>query len=348
MDNREQNRAGSMLMLASSMLIFGTIGIFRRYIPLSSGLLAFARGVIGTAFLVLFARLRRAGRRGRAVTTANMGPGRPQKPGKSENAGAERAEKTGETGIAGSERTEAASETKEWHRSVILVLSGALIGINWILLFEAYNYTTVATATLCYYMEPVIVILLSPLFFRERLTGKKLICTAAALAGMALVSGIFEPGGSIAGAAGAAGLRGDNLRGILYGLGAAVLYASVVILNKRLRGVDPYRKTILQLGSAAVCLLPWLLLTGQFSEVEADARSLLLLLVVGIVHTGIAYALYFGSTDGLRAQTIALFSYIDPVSALIFSVLLLHEPMTAAGMAGAVLILGAAFAGEVL
>ena len=239
MDNREQNRAGSMLMLASSMLIFGTIGIFRRYIPLSSGLLAFARGVIGTAFLVLFMRLRRAGRRGRAVTTANMGPGRPQKPGKSEDAGAERAEKTGGTGDAGPGRPEAASETKEWHRSVILVLSGALIGINWILLFEAYNYTTVATATLCYYMEPVIVILLSPLFFKERLTGKKLICTAAALAGMALVSGIFEPGGSIAGAAGAAGLRGDNLRGILYGLGAAVLYASVVILNKRLRGVDP-------------------------------------------------------------------------------------------------------------
>jgi len=191
------------------------------------------------------------------------------------------------------------------------------------------------------------VILLSPLFFRERLTGKKLICTAAALAGMALVSGIFGTGGG-GGAAGTAGLQGDSLRGILYGLGAAVLYASVVILNKRLRGVDPYRKTILQLGSAAVCLLPWLLMTGQFSEVEADARSLLLLLVVGIVHTGIAYALYFGSNDGLRAQTIALFSYIDPVSALIFSVLLLHEPMTAAGMAGAVLILGAAFAGEVL
>lgn len=336
MDHREQNRAGSMLMLASSMLIFGTIGIFRRYIPLPSGLLAFARGVIGTAFLFLFAQLRKRGRTGNTGDRAqaeSAGPGRP--------------EKTGKAGIAGSERTEAASEKKEWHRSVILVLSGALIGINWILLFEAYNYTTVATATLCYYMEPVIVILLSPLFFKERLTGKKLICTAAALAGMALVSGIFGTGGG-GGAAGTAGLQGDSLRGILYGLGAAVLYASVVILNKRLRGVDPYRKTILQLGSAAVCLLPWLLLTGQFSEVEADARSLLLLLVVGIVHTGIAYALYFGSTDGLRAQTIALFSYIDPVSALIFSVLLLHEPMTAAGMAGAVLILGAAFAGEVL
>ena len=347
MDHREQNRAGSMLMLASSMLIFGTIGIFRRYIPLPSGLLAFARGVIGTAFLVLFVQLRRTGRTGKTGNTV-----------KTESTGLERLEKTasdrpgrqgrkGETGSAEPERREKAAEHEERYISILLVLSGALIGINWILLFEAYNYTTVATATLCYYMEPVIVILLSPLFFKERLTGKKLICTAAALAGMALVSGIFGPGGG-GERAGAAGLQGDNLRGILYGLGAAVLYASVVILNKRLRGVDPYRKTILQLGSAAVCLLPWLLLTGQLSGVEADARSLLLLLVVGIVHTGIAYALYFGSTDGLRAQTIALFSYIDPVSALIFSVLLLHEPMTIAGMAGAVLILGAAFAGEVL
>ncbi len=342
MDHREQNRAGSMLMLASSMLIFGTIGIFRRYIPLPSGLLAFARGVIGTAFLVLFVQLRRTGRTGKTgntVETESTGLERMEKTA-SDRPG--RQERKGETGSAEPERREKAAEHEERYISILLVLSGALIGINWILLFEAYNYTTVATATLCYYMEPVIVILLSPLFFRERLTGKKLICTAAALAGMALVSGIFGAGGS------AAGLQGDNLRGILYGLGAAVLYASVVILNKRLRGVDPYRKTILQLGSAAVCLLPWLLLTGQFSEVEADARSLLLLLVVGIVHTGIAYALYFGSTDGLRAQTIALFSYIDPVSALIFSVLLLHEPMTIAGMAGAVLILGAAFAGEVL
>lgn len=291
--DKNGNQPRSMLMLAASMLIFGTIGIFRRYIPLSSGVLAFTRGLIGTVFLLVCRRLGSRGAGGPRVERRQLPAG-------------------------------------------LLVFSGALIGINWILLFEAYNYTTVATATLCYYMQPIIVILLSPLVFRERLTLKKGICTLAALAGMVLVSG----------AAGEGVPRGDALRGILYGLGAAVLYASVVILNKWIRNVDPWQKTILQLASAAVCLLPYLLVTGQFVRVEVSGFSILMLLIVGIVHTGIAYALYFGSTDGLRAQTIALFSYIDPVSALILSALVLREPMTWTGLAGAILVLGAALFSE--
>ena len=170
----------------------------------------------------------------------------------------------------------------------------------------------------------------------ERLTAKKLVCAFLAVLGMFLVSG----------AAGEGIPQGDAFRGILCGLGAAILYASVVIMNKCIRNIDSYLKTILQLASASVCLLPYLAVTGQLSYVKLDSFSLLMLLVVGIVHTGIAYTLYFGSTDGLRAQTIALFSYIDPVSALFISVLFLHEPMGAAGLAGAVLILGAAFAAE--
>lgn len=297
--NAETNRPGALLMLASSMLIFGTIGVFRRYIPLSSGLLAFSRGILGALFLGLFLMIRRL----------------PEQRLKKRKG--------------------------SWNRTsapvfFLLILSGALIGVNWILLFEAYNYTTVATATLCYYMQPTIVILLSPLFFHERLTAKKLVCAFLAVLGMFLVSG----------AAGEGIPQGDASRGILCGLGAAALYASVVIMNKCIRNIDPYLKTILQLASASVCLLPYLAVTGQLSYVKLDSFSLLMLLVVGIVHTGIAYTLYFGSTDGLRAQTIALFSYIDPVSALFISVLFLHEPMGAAGLAGAVLILGAAFAAE--
>jgi RarD protein len=297
--NAETNRPGALLMLASSMLIFGTIGLFRRYIPLSSGLLAFSRGILGALFLGLFLMIRRL----------------PEQRLKKRKG--------------------------SWNRTsapvfFLLILSGALIGVNWILLFEAYNYTTVATATLCYYMQPTIVILLSPLFFHERLTAKKLVCAFLAVLGMFLVSG----------AAGEGIPQGDAFRGILCGLGAAVLYAAVVIMNKCIRNIDPYLKTILQLASASVCLLPYLAVTGQLSYVKLDGFSLFMLLVVGIVHTGIAYTLYFGSTDGLKAQTIALFSYIDPVSALFISVLFLHEPMGAAGLVGAVLILGAAFAAE--
>ena len=117
---------------------------------------------------------------------------------------------------------------------------------------------------------------------------------------------------------------------------------SSFLLNKKGAPVDAYEKTILQLFSAAAVLVPYLLVTENFSALQLTGRDVLLLLVLGIVHTGIAYALYFGSMDGLRAQTIALFSYIDPVVALFLSALLLREPLTAAGMIGAVLILGSA------
>ena len=320
----EKNQPRSLLMLGSSMLIFGTIGIFRRYIPLSSGLLAFARGLIGTAFLCAVMLVRRV----LSASAAQM---------KTEDSGREQQpQPAGDR----SDRFRRGAGSRPLNIPVqifiLLIISGALIGINWILLFEAYNYTTVATATLCYYMEPIIVILLSPLVFREKLTIKKAACTVAALVGMFLVSG----------AAGEGLPQGNALRGILYGLGAAVLYAAVVIMNKKIRDIDPYIKTILQLGSAAVCLLPYLIGAGLFTGVSLDGNSILMLLIVGLVHTGIAYTLYFGSTDGLRAQTIALFSYIDPVSALLLSMIFLHEPMTAAGICGAVLVLGAALVSE--
>ena len=278
---------GPMLRLASAMLIFGTIGVFRRAIPLGSGLLAFSRGVLGGVFLLLVLACR--GRKGRSgLTGRQLG---------------------------------------------LLVLTGALIGINWILLFEAYNYTTVAVATLCYYMEPTIVLLLSPLVFRERLGVKKALCAAAAVAGMVLVSGVTGSGGG-------------DLRGILFGLGAALFYSSVVILNKKLPCVEAYAKTTVQLLSAAAVLAPYLLLTGGFSGVSMDGRTWALLLLVGIVHTGFAYVLYFGSMDGLKAQTVAIFSYIDPVSALFFSAVLLREPLTLRCLIGAALILGAAVLSE--
>lgn len=273
-------------MLIGSMTVFGTIGIFRRWLPLPSALIAFFRGLIGTVCILLFLRLR----------------GR--KP----------------SGTVG--------RRSFW----LLALTGALIGFNWILLFEAYNYTTVSIATLCYYMQPTFVVVLAAVLFRERLTRKKAICSLLALVGMVLVSGVAESGLP----------RGSAGKGILLGLGAAVLYASVVLLNKRLSGIDPYEKTAIQLGAAAVALIPYLLLTGAFRGNGWSLPTVLLLLLVGVVHTGVAYVLYFGSMDGLKTQTVALFSYIDPVVALVLSAALLGERMSVWGVLGAALILGSA------
>lgn len=218
----------------------------------------------------------------------------------------------------------------------ILFFSGAFIGINWILLFEAYRYTSVATATLCYYLAPVIVILLSPLILKEKLTLRKLLCVLGALVGMFFVSGVAENGIP----------SFSEITGILLGIGAAAFYASVVMLNKKLKNIESNDRTLVQLGFAGAAILPYALLTENVSEIKLDAKGIVLLIVVAIVHTGISYALYFGSIKELTTQTVAIFSYIDPIVAIILSAFILKESLTVYGIIGAILILGSTLISE--
>ena len=214
----------------------------------------------------------------------------------------------------------------------VLCLSGVALGCNWILLFEAYRFTTVATATICYYLAPMFIVLVSPLL-GEKLTGKKILCIAAALLGMVFVSGVLQGGIS-------------GLAGIGMGVAAAVLYATVVILNKRLTEIDAYDKTAIQLGIAAVVILPYILISSGLDVRGMQPVNWVLLTVVGVVHTGIAYSLYFGSTKDLSTQTLAIFSYLDPVISILLSALLLKEQLDLFGIIGAVLILGSALYSE--
>lgn len=218
----------------------------------------------------------------------------------------------------------------------LLLFSGAAIGFNWIFLFEAYCYTTVATATLCYYLAPVLVILLSPLVLKETLTKRGILCALVALVGMIPVSGILE--------AGFTGLA--ELKGVLYGLAAAALYASVILMNKKMSGIGATDKTLCQLFFASLVLAPYVLLTEDMGQISVTPLSLGLLLTAGILHTGIAYRMYFGAMGTLKAQTAALFSYIDPILAILLSALVLREPMGIPAMIGSVMILGAAIASE--
>ena len=217
-----------------------------------------------------------------------------------------------------------------------LVFSGAAMGFNWILLFEAYRYTTVAIATLCYYFSAIFVIVASPFLLKEKITPFKGACAFAALIGMVLVSGVLD-GASAS----------FSPVGVALGLGAAVLYATVVLLNKRLSGISSYDTTVSQLAVAAVVLLPYVLLTEDVSSISLPPMGAVMLGAVAVVHTGIAYAMYFSSLQQIKAQTVALVSYLDPVVALLLSVFILHEPMTAAGVIGAVLVLGSMLLSEI-
>lgn len=218
----------------------------------------------------------------------------------------------------------------------LLVLSSAMMSFNWITLFESYRYTTVATATLCYYMAPIFVTLASPVLLKERLTLRKLLCVGMALWGMVFVSGVPQSGMPAP----------AEMRGILLALCSAALYAGVILINKCLSEVPAYDRTLFQLAAAAVVMVPYILLTEEVSALRFTLTETLLLLIVAVFHTGWCYALYFGSMTLLPAQTVALFSYIDPIVAVLLSALLLKEPLGWSGMLGAALVLGSTLLSE--
>ncbi len=215
----------------------------------------------------------------------------------------------------------------------VLIASGIALGLNWMLLFEAFSHTTIAVAVLCYYLAPVFVIVGSPFILKERITGLQLGCVLGALLGMVFVSGFID-----------GELRG--FWGIVLAMSAAVFYASVMFLNKFVKGVSTYDSTVMQLGSAALVFIPYALLTVDFTSLEWTTKGLMLLLVLGVVHTGVAYALFFGSFTKLPAQTISIYSYVDPLMSVLLSWLVLQEPLGRTGFVGALLILGSTLASE--
>lgn len=210
----------------------------------------------------------------------------------------------------------------------LLLFSGIAMGINWVLLFEAYKYTTVSTATLSYYFAPVIVTAVCPFLFKERLTARQILCFVMSTLGLVLITGLGGSGGS------------DHFTGILFGLGAAVFYATVILLNKFIKQVAGIHRTFLQFLASLVVLLPYVLLTGGFHLGSVDGTGWVCLLIVGLVHTGITYCLYFSSLKELPGQKAAILSYIDPLVAVLVSVLFLQESMTLWQVIGGLLILG--------
>lgn len=210
----------------------------------------------------------------------------------------------------------------------LLLASGIAMGINWILLFQAYRYTTISAATLSYYFVPVIVTVASPLLFHERLTAKQIICFVMSTLGLVLIIGT---GG---------GEETAGITGILFGLGAAVFYAAVILLNKFIKNVAGIQRTILQMLAAVVTLLPYVAVSSGFNLNLLDGTGWACLLTVGLFHTGITYCLYFSALKDLTGQEAAILSYIDPLVAVIISVLLLGEPMTLMQLIGGALILG--------
>lgn len=273
-----------------TMILFGSIGLFVRQIPLASGQIALLRGLIGGLFLFIASILSKKRISMKAIKS----------------------------------------------NFPLLLLSGTAIGFNWIFLFEAYQYTSITNATLSYYFAPVFVMLLSPFLLKEKLRKANVISVIGAVIGMFFIVGNNSTGIAYA----------NHGKGIAFGIMAAILYACVILMNKFLKNIAGIEMTMVQLFVAAVVLLPYLVVTKTTSLQNLSGASLALIAVVGIIHTGIAYLVYFTSIQKLKTQSIAVFSYIDPIAAILLSSLFLGENFGFRHLFGGILILGASFYNE--
>ncbi|BAU28453.1 RarD protein [Aneurinibacillus soli] len=280
----------SKIQFLLSMTIFGTIGVFVRYIDLSSSEIALLRSLIGSLFLmtVMFIMKKKISW---GLVKAN---------------------------------------------ALFLLLSSIALGGNWILLFQAYRHTTISNAALSYYFAPVFVMILSPLVLKEKLSTKKIICIGVAMLGMLLIVGN--------GGVSASGF--DDLLGIGYGLLAAACYASLMLVNKFIKNMDGLETTLIQLGMAALLLMPYVFFTEKFNISEVSSSSILFIVILGIIHTGVGFLLFFSGMQKLKGQSIAALSYVDPITSLVISAVILQESMTFVQLLGGALLLGSTFISE--
>lgn len=218
---------------------------------------------------------------------------------------------------------------------LILLTTGLVLAGNWIFLFEAYRHTTIALAAISYYTAPVLVMALSPFIMKERVSRLKVVAITVTLIGMVLVVGVGQDLGESA----------NHLLGLVFGFLAAICYASLMLLNKFLKNLSGLETTIPQLFLAALILLPYVLTVGEMQPLFQSDRTVPLLLALGLIHTGLGFLLFFIGIKGLKAQEIAILSYLDPLTSVLISLFIFSERMTALQIAGAILICGSTLAG---
>lgn len=272
-----------------SVVLFGTIGFCLRFVKLPSEIVVMCRGLIGSAFILLF----------RLFTGA--------KPD-----------------------LKAIRKNLRW-----LLLSGACLGFNWIFLFAAYLTTTVAAASLVNYTAPIMLVAAAPILYKERLSGRKLLCIFAALVGVVLISGLI-------------GGESVRLDGIFYAFLAALGFAALVVFNKKLDGITPYDRAVTQLFVSALVVLPYVLWRNLGTALTLDPLSVGITIMLGVLQTGVAYILYFGSITEIPVTTFAVLGYLEPAINVLSSALVLNEPMGLSGWLGAALIIGAAVVSELV
>ena len=270
-----------------AVVLYGTIGMFLRYVSFPSEIVAMCRGLIGSLFIFIYMKVNH-----KEINKENI------------------------------------KSNRKW-----LILGGICLGLNWVFLFAAYIKTTVAIASLCNYMAPVIVILIASLVLKEQPDKRKIPCVIAAFMGIVLVSEFWK--GSV-----------GNISGIIMGLLGALCFVGVIICNRKLKDISALDKSLVQLAISVLVIFPYVLINNVGKTIDFDFRSILIIFLVGVINTGLAYVFYFSGMSTLSVQVLAILGYLEPVVSVLCSVFFLHEYMGIWGWIGAVLVIGAAVTSE--
>ena len=273
-----------------AMIIYGTCGIFSKYINVSSGFIVFSRAIIGSLILALFLLIRK-----RKINFESI------------------------------------KKNFKW-----LVLSGVSIGLNWMCLFSSYNYVSVSVASFCNYLAPAFFIIVMIIIFKEKTSFTKIICLLIALVGILLLSGVIGEDNTV------------NYIGIILGILAALFYVCLLVFNRFIKDIDPVEKVLIEMICVTIVTAPYAFISLDYNSVIFDGKTIIFLLILGVFHTGFAYILYLGSMEFLPSQSIAIYSYFEPIVAVILSYFLLKEDLSILGLIGGVLILSSTFLYEIL
>lgn len=209
-----------------------------------------------------------------------------------------------------------------------LAISGMAMGGSWMFLYEAYRRIGVGISSLLYYCGPIIVIALSPILFKERLTVNKIIGFIIVFCGVVLLNiNTFDKSG--------------NTFGVICGLLSAVLYAFMIIFNKKATDIVGFENSLLQLFFAFFTVAVFVGITAGYNF-KIPTESIIPILILGLLNTGVGCYFYFSSITNLKVQTVAVCGYLEPLSAVMFSAFILKEKLLTMQILGIFLIINGA------
>ncbi len=276
------------MKLALVMLIWGSLGVFTRFIPLSALNLAYLRAFIALPVLFAAMKMKKAAK-------------------------------------------------AEWRLLIPYVISGVLLGFGWLTLFYGFKHTSISSAVIIYNMSPVYVMILAPLVLKERISKIHIAVILFSILGLFLIVGHNVS-------------EGYGYMGMALSAVSGMLYATIVLINRKVKArVDNQTATFVQILAAMVVLLPFVLMDGSiFTIVQMDTMAVICTILLGVLHTGVAYTLYFSVYTHMKSVEIVSYSFLEPLFGILFSVIFVGETLTFPQIVGGVLILGSTYIGEVL